>query len=198
MRARRTGDPSIKLKPGPKPKPGSKIDRVGALERELERLRSENAQLRQWGGKVEAVSALERELERLKSENAELLRRAASGLEVIGSLRRQLAAAQAKFPKPKQPARPATPSEEVAALQRQLVGARARIRNLTAEVRAAWHARDEALNAPENTLVISKAHRRILLNAFHPDNETSSERIRQLTNALQIFNNLRMRVVDGE
>jgi chromosome segregation ATPase len=149
MRARRTGDPSIKLKPGPKPKPGSNIDILSALEGELERLKSENAELRQRSGKVEAVSASERELERLKSENAELLRRAASGLEVITSLRRQLAVAQAQSVKPKHPASPAIPGEEIAALQRQLVGARARIRNLTAEVRAAWHARDEALNAPK-------------------------------------------------
>jgi predicted RNase H-like nuclease (RuvC/YqgF family) len=151
MRARRTGDPSVRLKPGPKPKPGSRINVLSALERELEQLKSENAELRRRGGKVGPVSASERELERLKSENAELLRRAASGLEVIASLRRQLAAAQAKSAKPKQPASPITPSEEVAALQRQLVAARTRIRNLTAEVRSASDTRNEALNAPKNT-----------------------------------------------
>ena len=47
MRQRRTGDPtSAKLKPGPKPKPGGKVDALGALTRELERLRAENAELR--------------------------------------------------------------------------------------------------------------------------------------------------------
>src|SRR5215467_5162060 len=47
MRQRRTGDPtSAKLKPGPKPKPGGKVDVLGALTRELERLRTENAELR--------------------------------------------------------------------------------------------------------------------------------------------------------
>jgi hypothetical protein len=49
MRARRTGDPAIKLKlkPGPKPRPGSKADVLRALKREIERLRAENAKLRQ-------------------------------------------------------------------------------------------------------------------------------------------------------
>src|SRR6516225_11686343 len=42
MRQRRTGDPtSAKLKPGPKPKPGGRVDALSALAREIERLRAE-------------------------------------------------------------------------------------------------------------------------------------------------------------
>ena len=78
IRARRTGDPSTPShKPGPKPKPGGTIDRLITLERELTRLRYENAELQK-----HAPASNET---RLRQENLALRRR-------IAELERKLAA----------------------------------------------------------------------------------------------------------
>jgi hypothetical protein len=89
---------------------------------------------------------------------------------------------------------PPNPNENVAALQQQLKAARTRVHNLTVEKNAAWRARDEARKA--NPVTITKAQRAKLLKALHPDKEVSKERKEVLNAALQIFNGLRIRLIE--
>jgi chromosome segregation ATPase len=109
MRERRTGDPATPPhKPGPKPKPGGKIDLLAALERELTRLRSENAELQ----KHLPASNEKRLRQEKEMENLALRRR-------IAELERKLAA---------KPRSPRDPSE-------MKKGLRTQIRNLNARLR---------------------------------------------------------------
>jgi hypothetical protein len=134
MRARRTGDPSIKLKPGPKPKPGGKVAALSALERELARLRAENAELRrrsQQGPKAKD------ELKPAGSRTERFNPRDELGIAnaKIASMRGEIRELQAKLKvKVEMP-------KDVVALQQQLKAARTRVHNLTIEKNVAWRAR---------------------------------------------------------
>jgi hypothetical protein len=60
------------------------------------------------------------------------------------------------------------------------------------EAKMAWQA------SKANPVAITKKQRIKLLHALHPDKETSEERKKVLTDALQIFNALKWRVIDAE
>ena len=103
----------------------------------------------------------------------------------LAALRQRLAAAEIKITKP-----PKTPSEELAAVQRQLQAARTRIRNLTAEKHSAWSA------AHANPAAISKRDLNRLRMVVHPDRRASLTE-QEMTEAAKIINRLQIHVIDA-
>ena len=193
MRARRTGDPSIKLKPGPKPKPGGKVNALSALERELARLRAENAALRrrsQQGPKSkDEIKPAGSRTERLNHPRDELGIANAKIASMRGEIRELQAKLKVKVEMPK----------DVVALQQQLMAAKTELRNLKVEMKAIRRTLDEARRA--NPVTITKANLRKLQKVFHPDpehNTATSARKAQLNAAAAIFNAIKFRVLDRD
>jgi len=119
------------------------------------------------------------------SELAALRAEAAALRQENAGLQRELtkARAAAAKPNPPKPAKPPRPrDEEIASLRR-------RVRKLRADF-------DRIFQSPRRMLVISRADRRKIQAALHPDTTTDPARKQRLTVASQIFNSLRMTDVE--
>jgi hypothetical protein len=167
----------------PEAKPQTQPTQVA--EELLRQWRATHRDLRQVMGELQADNAAARaEADRLGTE----LRRV--GLENV-ALRREnerLRAEGARRRERPPVATPAPPDDRIAALERQLRGARTRITNLAAELRA--------LQAMSNArpAAIRKADHKKLLAVLHPDGNMSEAK---RTEAFQIFSALKLRVLEG-
>lgn len=176
MRVKRTGDPNVRLKPGPKTGPAPKTaDALGDFLIKKQR---------------QEIDALCQEVATLRAENAALAsdRRAAFAAaladalaaerEKNATLQRELAKAPAAA-KPKQQAKP---DETEAKLRKEIRQLRQRLRNVA--------------ESGKGTLFISAADRRKIRAALHPNGATDPVRRKRLTEASQIFNNLPMSEIE--
>src|SRR5262245_27031275 len=168
------------------------------------------------GGRVDVFGALMRELERLRAENAELRRRSQQGpktkdeLKPAGSRaewsnpRDELSIANAKIAsmrgeirelQAKRKVKVEMP-KDVVALQQQLMAAKTELRNLKVERKFFGQRLDKARNA--NPVVMTKEQFAVLQKAFHPDPEhdtATPERKQQLLKAAQAFNAIKFKVL---
>jgi predicted nucleic acid-binding Zn-ribbon protein len=179
----------MKRKPGPKPKAGGKVDALSALERELARLKAENAELRrrsQQGPKSkDEIKPAGSRTERLNHPRDELDIANAK----IASMRWEIRELQAKLKvKVEMP-------KDIVALQQQLMAAETELRNLKVGMKAIRRTLDEARRA--NPVTITMAQFALLQKVFHPDPEhdtATPERKQQLLDAAQVFNAIKFNV----
>jgi len=190
MRQRRTGDPtSANRKPGPKPQPGGKVDALRALERELARLKVENAELRrrsQQGQKAKDELKPAGSRAEWSNPRDELSIANAKIASMRGEIRELQAKLKVKVEMPK----------DVVALQQQLMAAKTELRNLKVERKFFGQRLDKARNA--NPVVMTKEQFAVLQKAFHPDPEhdtATPERKQQLLKAAQAFNAIKFKVL---
>jgi hypothetical protein len=169
-------------------------EQIAQLTRERDEARAQAAARQPPEGQAtllfNRLAASGKERDRLARENEAL--KAASRVspdEVapVAKLMREIDTLKAKLAKAE-----ANPDEQVAALQKQLKAARARINHFRAESARAWQA------AKANPVAIAKADHVKLIKVFHPDGEArvSKAREAQLTEAFQIFNALKLNIFD--
>jgi hypothetical protein len=177
MRMRRHGDPNAEFPPGRPPRP--KQDDAA-----LDSLRRDNAALR------ERIATLTRELNESRARAASTPGRpddAAVKLmrERNGALERENRDLKSRLAKAE-----ANPDERIVELERQLKGARTRAQNEAAKARIAWE------SARARGLVMSKADRRRIRSALHPDRAQDAVERKRLEAAFQIFEALPIRESD--
>jgi hypothetical protein len=180
-----------------KPKPSAPCADCANKDREIERLRAENVNLqhraiaaRLDNPHEQKLFELTREVENLRRETQEQTRELRRLTAVNATLRMDKRGLLAKLK-----VREELP-KDVTLLRQQLTAAKTRISTLQVEPKILRKALDEARRA--NPVALTKAQRNKILMALHTDQEhnADSSRKRQLTEAFQIFNGLKIRIID--